>query len=131
MDIRTHPLVESWTLASYEVHGSDGSVSTPLGPDPVGLGVYTVEGFVSAQLMRRAPRTDDRQDYIAYAGRWSSDGTSVSHHVDLALHDGWVGTTLVRTVTLDPGRLVLEPPATERAGVTFRAVLTWTREEAS
>lgn len=131
MDISAHPLVGTWSLLSYEVHGSDGSVHTPLGASPTGIGIYTAEGFVSAQLMRRGRRTDDRRDYIAYAGRWTCDGKSVSHHVDLALHDEWVGTSLVRTLALDARRLVLSPPTTERNGLTYQATLTWTREEAS
>lgn len=130
MDTATHPLIGTWSLLSYEVRGSDGSVRRPLGANPAGLGIYTAEGLVSAQLMRPGPRTDDRRDYVAYAGRWTCDGTSVSHHVDLALHDDWVRTTLVRTFTLQSGRLVLEPPATERDGVTFQPALTWVRAEA-
>lgn len=129
MSVHSSALVGTWILESYTISGADGSVRSPLGLDPVGIGIYTADGHVSAQLMRRArgAMDADRRDYIAYAGRWSLTEGVVSHHVQLALHDDWVGTDLARTVTLEGDRLVLEPPSTERNGVTLRSRLTWSR----
>ncbi|EME18536.1 lipocalin-like domain-containing protein [Rhodococcus triatomae] len=129
MSVHSSALIGTWILESYTLSGSDGSVRHPLGSDPVGIGIYTADGYVSAQLMRRergAPDRD-RRDYIAYAGRWTTREGTVSHHVRLALHDDWIDTDLVRTVTLSDDRLVLEPPSTELNGVTFRSRLTWSR----
>lgn len=127
MDNHTHPLVGTWSLRSYVVEGSDGSVRHPLGEHPVGTGIYTAGGHVAAQLMRPGDRRDDRRDYIAYAGRWTVDGATVSHEVELALHDDWIGTTMARTFHLDGTTLVLEPPSTTRDGVEFHSALTWSR----
>lgn len=127
--VETRSLVGTWSLRTYQIRGSDGSIRHPLGEQPIGLGIYTSTGFVSAQLMRSGARCDDRRDYIAYAGRWTLDGDQVAHQVDLALHDDWVGTTLVRTVAWLDERLVLAPPPTEHHGITFWSTLTWDRQE--
>lgn len=129
MSVPSISLVGTWILESYAITGSDGSVRNPLGPDPIGIGIYTADGHVSAQLMRaaRVGPARDRHDYIAYVGRWSVSGDLVIHHVRLALHDDWVGTDLVRTATLSGDRLVLEPPTTERNDVEYTSRLTWSR----
>jgi len=46
-------LIGAWTLQSYESSTIDGShVTYPLGVDARGIIMYTLDGYMSAQLMR-------------------------------------------------------------------------------
>jgi hypothetical protein len=43
----------TWELQSYTIENSErGETTYPLGPDPIGLIMYTEDGYMSAQLMR-------------------------------------------------------------------------------
>ncbi len=45
--------VGTWQLIDYGTRLADGTRIEPLGGDPYGLGTYTVDGWMSAHLMRR------------------------------------------------------------------------------
>jgi hypothetical protein len=77
-------LVGSWRLISYEVRDGDGELAGyPLGDDAAGYLIYTADGFMSVQVMRRdrpryqaeglgdgteAESADAARCYVAYAG---------------------------------------------------------------
>ena len=87
----------TWEVVSYiaqDNHG--GPITYPLDDDALGLIVYTVGGYMSAQLMRRDRPTFDRSEsdggtpeqaagaaagYLAYSGPFEVDeSTRVVHH---------------------------------------------------
>ena len=47
------PFVGVWTLESFTEQSGSSEELNPLGAAPVGFLIYTADGFVSAQLMRR------------------------------------------------------------------------------
>ena len=47
------PFVGVWTLESFTEKTGSSAELNPLGPPPLGFLIYTAEGVVSAQLMRR------------------------------------------------------------------------------
>jgi len=55
----------AWGLLSFESRAPDGSVTCPMGADPVGIIVCHDSGYVSAQL---GPRNADGAGYVAYFG---------------------------------------------------------------
>jgi hypothetical protein len=79
----------TWELVSYtaqDKHG--GPVAYPLGPDALGVIMYTADGYMSAQLMRRDRPAFDRPEpdggtpeqaeaaaagYLAYSGPFTVD----------------------------------------------------------
>lgn len=147
MDDATN-LIGVWHLTSYTASAEDGTLLEPLGPDPSGIGVYTPEGFVSAQLSRASrtrfdesappvgPRADARigfeafAGYIAYCGRYVVDASEkrVEHHVMCSLSPNWERTVLLRTYELQGDSLILRPPP--RLGIAGLEVreLRWRRE---
>lgn len=61
----------------------------------------------SLDAMTDAERADLFRTMTAYSGTWSFDGTTVSHHVDVAWNEMWKGTTQQRMVTRDGNRVLL------------------------
>jgi hypothetical protein len=134
--------VGSWQLIDYGTRLADGTRIEPLGGDPYGLGTYTVDGWMSAHLMRRdraslggaRPALDQlgpglltatAAGYIGYAGRYTVDPTTnrVIHHVETAFIPDWVGTDMIREYEFADGILTLRPPALGGAA----SVLRWRR----
>ncbi len=143
--MRRDDLVGTWQLASYTVE-SDGEASEPLGPEPAGLIVYTPDGYMSAQLMRRDRPAYDRaitgggtleqmagaaSGYLCYSGPFTLDEAAdvVHHHVEVSLLPNWVGGIQVRQGHLDGGVLILSAEVTTRKGVSSKHVLVWRRAQ--
>src|ERR1700737_2121393 len=112
-------------LVSYiaqDDHG--GPITYPLGPDALGLIMYTADGYMSAQLMRRDRPAFDRPEtdggtpeqaaaaaagYLAYSGPFTVDeNTGVLHHQPrVSLLPNWLNLTQLRHSTLDGDHLTL------------------------
>jgi len=138
-------LVGSWRLVSYVVRDGAGVlVGHPLGNDAVGYLVYTVDGFMSVQIMRLGrPRyqagglgdgTDTEsaeaaRGYVAYAGPYHVEGDSVVvHEPEVSLFPNWVHAPAARAVVLVEPRLELTNPETlPYGGRELTAVLLWER----
>ena len=74
-DLRAN-LIGAWTLQSYVSMSIDGSdVVYPLGVDARGIIMYTPDGYMSAQLMRRDKGEAD--GYFNYAGPFTVVGVDV------------------------------------------------------
>ena len=120
-------LVGTWRLVSVTTSSTDGATNDAVfGSSPTGLLTYTADGRMSAVISyggrkplsadrTRAPvseRADAFASFLAYAGRYSVAGNTVTHHVEVASFQNWVNTDLVRTVRHDRDRMTLErrPP---------------------
>lgn len=141
--MRRDDLLGAWHLQSYTAE-SHGAVDEPLGPRPLGIIMYTADGYMSAQLMRRDRPAYDRavtgggtpeqmataaSGYLCYSGPFTIDEAAgvVSHHVEVSLVPNWVGGTQVRHGRLEDGALVLRTEVTSRSGASTAHVLTWRR----
>jgi hypothetical protein len=138
-------ILGAWKLVSYNAE-SEGSVDEPLGQDPVGIIMYTPDGYMSAQLMRRdrpayaraitGGGTSEQMasaaaGYLCYTGPYTLDEAAdvVHHHVEVSLLPNWVGGVQVRHGHLDGDRLTLSAEVTSRKGVSTTHVLVWRRAE--
>jgi Lipocalin-like domain len=135
-------ILGTWQLVSFVAQDNrGGAASYPLGPDAVGLIMYTPDGYMSAQLMRpgrpdyHVPNTPATEQaaaalagYLAYGGPYQVDeSTGVVHHeVAVSLLPNWLNTAQLRHSTLDGDRLTLVAD-TSRDGVTIRSSLVWKR----
>ena len=141
-------LVGAWLLVRWTIeYPGTNRVTQPFGPQPQGLLVYTADGHMSAALQRpdrpRLSRADvhaagDAEkaaafgSYLHYAGRWHVEGGNVVHSVDYAMNPNLLGTTLVRSVSLDGDSLELSAEeALEAAGQTRRHRILWRRAAAA
>jgi hypothetical protein len=127
---------------SCETRTDDGSIDYPLGPDAVGLLIYTDDGHMSVSIARsRRPHfaagdllggTGDEKaravgSYVSYCGRYERRDESVVHQVEMSLFPNWTGRDQERRVKLDGNRLTLEAPPFTIKGREQRACLVWER----
>ena len=143
-------LVGAWALTSYVVHDTETGVEDrPFGERPLGLILYTPDGYMSAQLQRpeRPPFADGDllratpeeytaagSSYIAYSGRFFVDEgeKSLSHEMAVNFFPNWIGQRQVRLVEVTGERLQLSTDGPQRVnGALKMATLTWRRAQPS
>jgi len=141
--MRREDLLGAWHLQSYTAE-SDGVVDEPLGPDPLGIIMYTDDGYMSAQLMRRGRPDYDKAvtdggtpeqtataatGYLCYSGPFTVDEEAdvLSHHVEVSLLPNWVGGNQIRHARLRDDVLELRAELVSRRGASTTHVLTWRR----
>jgi hypothetical protein len=138
-------LVGVWKLANYTDEQSGRDDAQPFGPDPQGFLIYTLDGFVSAQLMRPGRPAFHSSDwhngtpeeyqasgsgYIAYCGTYEVDEekAAVTHIPSVSLLPNLIGGRQCRTIELEGDRLVLKATGAPVAGGIFvTSRLEWKR----
>jgi hypothetical protein len=130
-------LIGVWRLRAFESHRAGFPVHYPFGRDALGVLVYTADGTMSGQLMRRgrpafasatitggsdAELRAAATGYVAYAGTFRVDEARhvVLHRVTMSLFPNLVETVQERTATLSGNVLELRTPEGGR--------LLWERE---
>ena len=68
----------------------------------------------SLETMTDQQRVELFRTVTAYSGRYTFDGKTVEHHVDISWNEVFTGTTLRREVKRDGNKLVLTTPASSR-----------------
>jgi hypothetical protein len=128
-------LAGCWRLVGYHVYTEGGETDRPLGDNPLGTILYTPDGYMSAQLARPGPYEDEDEPeayYIAYSGPYDVDeqARTVTHHVQVSVIPGWLGTAQIRQVHFGGGD-ALELSASEprdRDGVLRTTTISWARQ---
>lgn len=144
METLRERLIGAWKLVSYEIRGSDGSMTQPMGRDAKGVIMYTLDGYVSANLMvpgrpafsgggsasaTPAELSAAAAGYFAYAGRFEVDeaGLLVLHHIDVCLTPNLVGSSQRRHVTLEGPRLTLRADPVPSGDSMVTTFIIWER----
>tara|TARA_A100001037_G_scaffold226370_1_gene204346 strand:- start:1779 stop:2207 length:429 start_codon:yes stop_codon:yes gene_type:complete len=134
MAITPDDIIGTWHLVDTYTENADGSRTPNQGPSPKGILIYTADGSMAAitrSAVRDFPSTPEANDadrarmfdtYLSYAGRWSLDGDTVTHHTEHALDENWVGTDRKRTIDHQGDRMVLKGLAGD--GVSM-ATIVW------
>jgi hypothetical protein len=132
-------VIGTWALQSYTRTSETGEIEYPLGSDAVGILIFTADGYMSAQLMRRGrpdyakastlggtveQSAEAARGYLAYAGGfdWDEDTATSHHHVEVSLLPNWLNHTQTRHASVDGGLLTLSA----RVGGSI-ATLRWKR----
>jgi len=136
----------AWKLVSFEERPVDGSASGyPMTEQPMGLLLYTADGYMSAQLMRPGRKAfasgdwfrgtdeefrEEASTYIAYSGEFHVDEEtrSLTHSMFVSLFPNWLDQTQPRAVRLEGDDLYLSSvtPAPS-GGRVVMAYLHWRR----
>lgn len=135
------PFIGTWRLLSYEIRRADGEIRYPWDRDPVGLLIYSGDGYMSVAMMRASrPKFVDKDvkkgtneekaaavdTYVSYSGRYEVNEDMVIHHVDVSLFPNWVGNDQKRTFQFDGNRLTLSTPL-PGGDIQRSAHLVWER----
>ena len=137
MTVTEKDLLGAWRLQSWSFVYDDGRPQEfPLGPDAKGFILYTLDGHVSATLMRaartnKAPASDAERaaafaESFAYAGRYEVRDATVFHSIEVTTNPALVGVTSTRHITLDGDRLTLSGPDFA-AGTGRTQTIVWRR----
>jgi 2-hydroxy-6-oxonona-2,4-dienedioate hydrolase len=135
--------VGRWNLVAWEQRYDDGRLQKPMGEHPRGFIRYTADGEMVVMISREDRRRfekggqwdapDDEKAYayntmLSYAGRFSVEGDTVTHHVDMSLFPNWEGGVQKRKFELKPDG-TLELTARLEAGTpeARTAALVWRR----
>ena len=141
-------LVGAWTFSScVERDIETGVENHPLGERPLGLILYTPDGYMSAQLQRpeRPPFAEGDllratpeeyaaagSSFIAYSGRFFVDEAkkSLCHEMAVSFFPNWVGQRQARLVELNGELLQLRTDGPQRLnGVLKTVTLSWRRAQ--
>jgi hypothetical protein len=110
-------LIGSWQLLSFSSISVDGAISYPLGNDAKGALIYSVDGFVAVNIMRK-----DRPSliqpsglryldlpYLSYTGTFIVDEKrpSVTHLVEISIYPEWIGQKQFRLIKWNAEELEL------------------------
>ena len=130
----------TWKLVSASSTTSTGDrVETPYGSNPSGLLTYTADGRVTALISydSRKPlsfgggtpeeQAEAFKTFLAYAGRYSVSGDTVTHHIEISSIQNYVNKDLVRSVKFQDDQLTLLTPPTLVNGKIQTIELTWRR----
>jgi hypothetical protein len=139
--------VGTWRLLDYSFIHEDGSVEHPWGTNVRGYLLYSAEGYMSGNLspandwasrrarLAAALKTHDvslarragRRDYIAYTGRYTVEGDTITHHVEASLFSNWVGRPETRYYEFEGDTLTLRTGPVRSGKHTITAQLVWQR----
>lgn len=125
----TDQLIGTWRLVSYQSKlVATGETEDLFGNDPHGYITYGRDGRMMVLIVSgRRPhpgdlekltdqqRADLFRTMISYAGTYTFDGKTVTHHIDVSWNEVWTGTHQVRNVKLDGNRLILSTNAQPRS----------------
>jgi hypothetical protein len=127
--------IGTWKLVDYSFLHKDGTVEKPWGDHVVGYLLYSAEGYMSGNLSPAGRRhnieaTDSqkrnrKRDYIAYAGPYTVDGNTVTHHVEVSLFPNWLGTAQLRYHKREGNTLILRTPPIPSGDGVVAVQLTW------
>lgn len=139
-------LIGAWKLVSYEERPVDGSAPFyPMSEQPLGIIMYTPDGYMSAQLSKPGRKpfasgdwfkgTDDdyKQEastYIAYTGPFHVDEEkrTLTHSMFISLFPNWIGQTQPRVVKIEGNSLHLSTASPiNSGGKIVNSYLRWER----
>ncbi|GAA3808192.1 hypothetical protein GCM10022403_047990 [Streptomyces coacervatus] len=92
-------LAGTWQLLTL-TGTAKGEITHPLGADAHGQLIYTMDGWLSAQI-------GGSDGYVGYAGWYELHGQQVIHHTTVGSTPQWEGAEFSRTVEFQDGLLIL------------------------
>jgi hypothetical protein len=83
----------------------------------------------SLALMTDEQRIELFKTMVAYAGSYSVDGSTVTHHLDASWNQLFTGADQVRTIEIDEPRMIMstQPQPRSQDGEVAVSVITWER----
>jgi hypothetical protein len=147
-----NPLLGTWKLIAASAVYADGTVIPNVyGIAPTGYISYNIGGHMMVMFSKsdrpplsknvRSPLSPDMKDvpveelaqaftsFSAYAGTYTLNGNTVTHHLEVASIPNRVGTDLVRTFTVSENQITLRTAPIESSDTLQSFELVWERVE--
>ena len=111
--------IGSWSLDSFELQSTDGSVSYPYGRELTGYLFYNADGYMSSAFMSagrsssgdgelsQAAEASNYDQFMAYTGPFEVIGDKIKHFVEVSSLEVWIGSVQERWFKIDGDRLDL------------------------
>jgi hypothetical protein len=107
-------LIGTWRIIAFSEWSADGKEHHPIGKAPAGFAVFDTTGRVFFQLSKStaegASPEDVASSFMAYFGKISVSGNTLTVAAEAGNGPDDVGTTQTRTFTLDGDRLTIGIP---------------------
>ncbi|WP_082754674.1 lipocalin-like domain-containing protein [Burkholderia savannae] len=141
-------LTGTWSLEESEFRLANGGITYPMGQNPMGRIIYTDAGYMSVIIIARGRKNIEfipeefwknifsikkmigmirliraNSGILSYSGKYSIEGNTICHHVDLSSYPDFTGMNLLREMKCENSKLILDNSA---AAGSSR--LVWTRE---
>ncbi len=123
-------IIGTWHLKSTKGVDDGGKpLPPPFGPSPNGVVCFQADGRMFSVLCdgRAALPPGEPRQFMAYAGNYTFDGSTLSTRVDASSDPSRIGGDQVRKVRFENGHMVLAPPRRLYAGVMQHQELVWAR----
>jgi hypothetical protein len=133
-------IVGTWKVVSVTAEDLEtGERRDAWGSNPEGYINYAPDGRMMVINVRgdrkapagRAPTREEAADLfdgmLAYAGTYTVEGDTVTHHIDISWNESWTGTKQVRVARFEGNRVHLStlPGADLVTGRHGTRVMTW------
>lgn len=135
MSIQPSDIIGAWHLVDTYILNPDGTHTLTQGPEPTGIVLYTADGYMNAITRwgtREFPASKANEDkarmfdtYLSYAGRWTLDGNTVTHHIEHALDPNTHGLERKRDIEYQGDRMVYSGLAASD-GIS-KGIVVWQR----
>ena len=152
LSTQNNPLIGTWKLISVTAILPDGKIEPEaFGTNPTGYITYTPEGKMMVIFSRsdRPPLSGNARSTLskaihsvpveeraqafttfnAYAGTYTINENTVTHHVEVASMPNRIGQNLTRVFTLNGNRIKLKTPPSKSDDVPKIFELVWERVE--
>jgi hypothetical protein len=133
-------IVGIWKLVSVMYEDQETKALTPImGDNPRGYQIATPDGrwlALATPAGRSVPNTDEERaqafrTIVAYSGRYSVEGSTITTKVDVAWNELWVGGEQIRHIRFEGDKLFIESPPMPHPnmyGKTVRVIVVWQRD---
>jgi hypothetical protein len=136
-------ILGAWRLVAFTRRSAMRHTEDVFGPDPQGLLCYTADGGLSVVLSAAdritrfaddgflsgtmAEKAAAYESYCSYAGRYTIDGDTITHHLDLSLFPNWRGSIQPRRWRFEEDCLVLTSQPIVADGQSWVYEARWRR----
>jgi hypothetical protein len=107
-------LIGTWRVTGFQQWSPDGREHHPIGKTPAGFAVFDTTGRVFFQLSKSTGEGASPEDvanaFMAYFGRCTVTGDTLTITAESGNSPDDVGTTQTRTITLDGDTLTIGTP---------------------
>ena len=140
-------VVGAWRMKAYVEIDDAGSLNYPFGDKPDGFIIYTVDGYMSAQIQKNGRKLftdndmfrgtseeykEEASGYLAYSGRFFVDeiNKKITHEMAVSLFPNWLGNKQNRLIRIEGNILHLETDGPQMFNGKMKvAKITWERAE--